>query len=223
MKPMHLPTVENNPGAEGAYADLIAAVRTAGQPVSQIWHLFAYKPAMSQHLERLTHEVMRGPSPLSAGFRELIATLTSARNQTPFCATTHAAATTELLGDRGLVESVMRDPRTAAVSPAEKAVLTFVEKVNRECWKIGPDDFESLRTAGWSDEAIFDAIAVCALFNFYNRWVSSNGVCQMPDEGIAASGKRIAQTGYLRTDVPRSSVIAPDSVGTSNKEAARRG
>ena len=68
MKPMHLPTVENNPGAEGAYADLIAAVRTAGQPVSQIWHLFAYKPAMSQHLERLTHEVMRGPSPLSAGW-----------------------------------------------------------------------------------------------------------------------------------------------------------
>jgi len=171
MKPMHLSTVENNPGAQGAYAELIAAVRTAGQPVSQIWHLFAYKPAMSQHLERLTHEIMRGPSSLSAGFRELIATLTSARNQTPFCATTHAAATTELLGDRELVESVMRDPRTASVSPAEKALLTFVEKVNRECWKVGPDDFTALRTAGWTDEAIFDAIAVCALFNFYNRWV----------------------------------------------------
>jgi uncharacterized peroxidase-related enzyme len=201
MKPMYLPSVETNPSAEGAYAELIGAVRAAGQPVSQIWHLFAYKPAMTQHLERMTHEIMRGPSPLSAGLRELIATLTSARNQTPFCVTAHAAATTELLGDRDLVESVMRDPRSAAVSPAEKALLTFVEKVNRECWRIGEQDFEGLRAAGWSDEAIYDAIAVCALFNFYNRWVSSNGVCQMPEEGVRATGKRIAEKGYLRTGV----------------------
>lgn len=200
MKPMHLSSVENNSAVQGPYADLIAAVRSAGQPVSQIWHLFAYKPAMTLHLERLTQEIMRGPSPLSAGFRELIATMTSARNQTPFCATTHAAATTELLGDRKLVESVLRDHRNAPVSPAEKELLIFIEKVNREFWNIGPDDFEALRVGGWNDEAIYDAIAVCALFNFYNRWVSANGVCQMPDEGVKASGKRIAQTGYLRTD-----------------------
>ena len=114
------------------------------------------------------------------------------------------------------------------ISSKAKSTLTYcgvpcAMPFSAKRWKIGPDDFESLRTEGCSDEAIFDAIAYCALFNFYNRWVSSNGVCQMPDEGIAASGKRIAQTGYLRTDVPRSSVIAPDSVGTSNKEAARRG
>ena len=200
MNPMHLPEVEQN-AAPGAYAELIAAVRSAAGPVPQIWHLFAYKPAMTLHLERMTHEIMRGPSPLSPGFRELIATLTSARNQTPFCATTHAAATTALLGDRALVESVMRDVPTAPVTPAEKALLSFVEKVNREFWAVGAPDFEPLRTAGWSDEAIYDAIDVCALFNFYNRWVSTNGVCQMPAEGIETSGKRIAETGYLRTDV----------------------
>jgi uncharacterized peroxidase-related enzyme len=200
---MHLSSVENNPAAEGAYANLIGAVKAAGQTVPQIWHLFAYKPAMSLHLERLTHEVMRGPSPLSAGFRELIATLTSARNQTPFCATTHASATTELLGNRDLVDKVMIDPQVAPVSPAEKLLLGFVEKVNREFWKIGPSDFDELRDAGWSEEAIYDAISVCALFNFYNRWVSTNGVCQMPDEALQTSGKRIAQTGYLRTDVTK--------------------
>ncbi len=200
MKAMHLPAVEQNPSSEGAYSDLIAAVRSQGQPIPQIWHLFAYKPAITVHLERLTHEIMRGPSPLSPGFRELIATLTSARNQTPFCATTHAAASTELLGNRELVDSVLRDPRTAPVSPAEQALLSFVEKVNRKFWKIDAADFEALRSCGWSDEAIYDAINVCALFNFYNRWVSSNGVCQMPEAGIEASGKRIAQTGYLRSD-----------------------
>jgi uncharacterized peroxidase-related enzyme len=201
MKPLHLSSVENNQSSEGAYADMIAAVRRTGQDVPGIWHLFAYKPSMTLHLERLTQEIMRGPSPLSPGFRELIATLTSARNRTPFCATTHASATTFLLGDRALVESVMRDPATAPVSDAERVLLRFVEKVNREFWTIGPDDFDALRAAGWSDEAIYDAIAVCGLFNFYNRWVSANGVCQMPDDGTGTSGKRIAENGYLRSDV----------------------
>jgi hypothetical protein len=81
---MFLRDVEHNPGARGAYAELIAACRGGGAPFPQIWHLFAFKPDATRHLERFTHEVMRGPSPLSSGMRELIAALTSARNQCPF-------------------------------------------------------------------------------------------------------------------------------------------
>jgi hypothetical protein len=76
--------VEDNPRGESSYANLIRACRTRGAEYPQIWHLFAYKPVASKHLERFTHEVMRGPSPLSAGLRELIAAFTSVRNQCPF-------------------------------------------------------------------------------------------------------------------------------------------
>ncbi len=74
---------------------------------------------------------MRGPSPLSPGFRELIATLTSARNQTPFCATTHAAATLCCSITARSWRASFATPRSAPVSPAEKVLLAFVEKVNR--------------------------------------------------------------------------------------------
>jgi hypothetical protein len=84
MDPMFLPGVEHPSGGTGAYADLIAAARRNGTAFPQIWHLFAFKPDATQHLERYTHEVMRGPSPLSPGIRELIAALTSARNHCPF-------------------------------------------------------------------------------------------------------------------------------------------
>ena len=69
---------------EGAYGRLIAACRQAGKAVPGIWHLFAMRPAATEHLERFTHELMRGPSDLSAGWRELIAAYTSSLNHCVF-------------------------------------------------------------------------------------------------------------------------------------------
>ena len=83
MHPMFLPGVEAAE-PQGRYAGTIAAIRTAGAPVPQIMHLFAFKPDRTEHLSRFTEGVMRGPSPLSPGFRELIAAFTSRRNNCPF-------------------------------------------------------------------------------------------------------------------------------------------
>lgn len=80
---MFLPDVENRE-PQGSYAPVIGALRSANLPVPQIMHLFAYKPDLTGHLAAYTQGVMRGPSPLSAGFRELIAAYTSALNQCLF-------------------------------------------------------------------------------------------------------------------------------------------
>jgi len=61
-----------------------AAMEGAGVPVPQILYLFAFKPRVTDHLSRYTQELMRGPSPLAPGMRELIAAFTSKRNQCPF-------------------------------------------------------------------------------------------------------------------------------------------
>lgn len=81
---MFLDGVEHQPDAAGAYAGMIQMMRHSGQPYPQIWHLFAFKPEATRHLERFTNEILRGPSPLSPGMRELIAAYTSVRNQCPF-------------------------------------------------------------------------------------------------------------------------------------------
>jgi hypothetical protein len=80
---MHLPEVENSP-PRGAYAATMSTLRAAGAPVPQILHLFAYKPERTGFLQQFTHGVMRGPSPLSPGQRELIAAFTSRRNECRF-------------------------------------------------------------------------------------------------------------------------------------------
>jgi hypothetical protein len=68
----------------GPHAGPIREMQAAGIPVPQIMHLFAYKPDRTQHLSKFTQGVMRGPSPLSPGLRELIAAFTSKRNECPF-------------------------------------------------------------------------------------------------------------------------------------------
>ena len=83
MKPMFLPGVESNP-KPGPYRTLIEQMRAHGQEYPQIWHLFAFLPSATDHLARFTQEILRGPSPLSPGLRELIAAYTSQRNDCPF-------------------------------------------------------------------------------------------------------------------------------------------
>ena len=58
------------------------------------------------------------------------------------------------------------------------------------------------RRAGWSDEALYDAITVCSLFQFYNNWVDATGVTDMPAVGYEMSGHRLATEGYASGPPP---------------------
>jgi alkylhydroperoxidase family enzyme len=92
----------------------------------------------------------------------------------------------------------MEDMENSALSEKEKALLRFVDKVNHDSPRITPDDMQPLYAAGWADEAIYYAITVCVLFNFYNRWIDASGVHAMSDEAHQQNAKRSAVAGYVR-------------------------
>jgi hypothetical protein len=106
------------------------------------------------------------------------------------------------LNNRELVDGVMKDMETSALSPQEKVLFRFVRKVNEDSVNIGPPDIELLHAAGYSDEAIYYALTVCALFNFYNRWIDASGVHAMSDEAHRTGAKRSAIHGYSRSSQP---------------------
>jgi alkylhydroperoxidase family enzyme len=96
------------------------------------------------------------------------------------------------------VLSVLEDLESSALPEKEKALLRFVKKVNRESPTMSADDMQPLYAVGWEDDAIYYAISVCALFNFYNRWIDASGVHPMSPEAHREGGKRTAQHGYVR-------------------------
>ena len=75
-----------------------------------------------------------------------------------------------------------------------------MKKVNADSVGTTPEDISELRKVGWTDEAIYDAITVCALFNFYNVWIDATGVSDMPAIGYEMSGHRLATEGYARDE-----------------------
>jgi len=102
------------------------------------------------------------------------------------------------LGSEALVWGVLKDLETSALPEKEKALFRFVDKVNRDSPRITHEDMKALYEAGWSDEAIYYAITVCALFNFYNRWIDASGVHAMSEEAHREGGRRTAMHGYVR-------------------------
>ena len=102
------------------------------------------------------------------------------------------------MGNEDLVWGVLKDLESSALPEKEKALFRFVAKVNHDSPKITNEDMRPLYAVGWTDEAIYFAITVCALFNFYNRWIDASGVHALSDEAHRAGGKRSAVHGYVR-------------------------
>lgn len=100
------------------------------------------------------------------------------------------------------MNGVLADVETSSLSKAEKALMRFVRKVNHDSYTIQPEDIAALHAEGYTDEAIYYAITVSALFNFYNRWIDASGVHAMSDGAHAAGAKRSAVHGYSRSSQP---------------------
>ena len=93
----------------------------------------------------------------------------------------------------------MTDPQTSGLDEPHKALFRLIDKVNHESPTMSAADLDAARAAGWTDEALYFAITVCALFNFYNRWIDATGVHALSDEAHRQGGKRSAQFGYVRS------------------------
>ena len=104
-----------------------------------------------------------------------------------------------MLGDAALVESVLADLESSGFDERHKALFRFVDKVNHASPTITSADLDAARAAGWTDEELYFAITVCALFNFYNRWIDATGVHALSDDAHREGGKRSAQGGYVRS------------------------
>jgi uncharacterized peroxidase-related enzyme len=71
------------------------------------------------------------------------------------------------------------DLDAADLTPAERALLDYVQKVTVAAYKTTHEDVQVLRTHGWTDPQIAEAVYITAMFAFFNRVADAFGIAPM--------------------------------------------
>lgn len=114
----------------------------------------------------------------------------------------HAAAAASVLASTGetdaerVVQAVLADALGAPLPEPDRALFHAIGDLTARRGTLSAAVFEQLRELGWNDDALLEALTVCALFCFYNAWVDGAGVEDMSERSYRASGERLARFGY---------------------------
>ena len=71
------------------------------------------------------------------------------------------------------VSAVLEDASKAPIDEKLKSTLHFLEKLTLTPEAVGAEDIQPMKEAGVSEQAIEDAIHICALFNIIDRIADS--------------------------------------------------
>lgn len=161
--------------------------------------LLEYSKDTAAPIRELTQILLRGPSTLTEGERELIATVVSHRNQCTFCTTAHTAAADILLGEEETSARVKQDIITAPVSEKMKALLTIASQVQQGGKSVTTESVKKAKEAGATDIEIHDTVLIAALFCLYNRYVDGLATVTPADPAFYKGlGERLKNNGYNR-------------------------
>jgi uncharacterized peroxidase-related enzyme len=121
-------------------------------------------------------KILRGPSPLSAGERELIAAFVSALNECRFCRDGHTARARRQGIDVAILDELVASIDEASISDRLKPIFRFVKKLTEQPGRVVQADADAVFATGWDEAALEDVVALCAYFNMVNRLADGHGI-----------------------------------------------
>ena len=158
--------------------------------------VFGKFPRRSVLMLRLIDDIMRGDSPFSVAERELIFAYVSGQNSCQFCYESHKPVAGAFGIDESVFGELVQDIETASVSAKLKPVLKYVRKLTRTPDKMVKADATAIYDAGWDEQALVDAVSVCAIANFFNRFVDGVGVDVSPEHARETGANLLPTVGY---------------------------
>jgi len=158
--------------------------------------LFALFPQRSAILLRLVNDIMSGDSAFTPAQRELFFAYGSAVNACSFCADSHIAVADVFGLDESLLNQLLVNIDDAEVDGCLKPVLKYIKKLTETPSRMTDGDAQAIYAAGWDEQAFFDVVSLCGLFNFLNRVVDGCGIDVGTDEAKTTAAELIPSLGY---------------------------
>lgn len=148
----------------------IEEVRERSGFVPNVFSALAARPELFRAFFGLHDQLMDKESPaLSKADRELIAVVTSAENNCTYCVVAHGAILRIRDKDPEIADQVAVDWRKAPLDERRRVLLDYAARLARTPERVGPGDAEALRAAGFSDDDVWDIVAIVGFFALSNR------------------------------------------------------
>ena len=146
-------------------------------------------------LDKVSQRIMRGKSPFSNAEKEIMAAFVSGLNACAFCYGSHTAVAKQFGVEPDLIEKLVEDIDTAPIEDKLKPIFHYLKKLTLTPSKLTLIDVNKVKVVGWSDEALYHAILIGCLFNFYNRLLDGHGVKGNPHI-YQFGGEHLHKNGY---------------------------
>jgi uncharacterized peroxidase-related enzyme len=141
--------------------------------VPNVLQAYAFDVVKLQAFIDMVDDLMLAESGVSKAEREMIAVVVSAINHCHYCLTAHGAALRQRTKDPMLAETIAQNYRAAALTPRQRAMLDFTDKLTRHPDRIVESDRQALRAVGFSDRDIWDVAATASFYNMSNRMAAA--------------------------------------------------
>ncbi|MGQ0535644.1 MAG: peroxidase-related enzyme [Methanobacteriota archaeon] len=174
--------------ASGRLKEIYDEIRRARGSVADAMKVHSLLPETMEAHMRLYLAVQFGPKGeggLGRPEREMLAVVVSAANRCDYCVAHHSDALGKYWEDADRVAMLARDFQRAGLTPAEEALCRFADRLTRSAGSVHEGDVATLRTHGFADEAILQAILTVSYFNFVNRLALATGIDPAEDRAKA--------------------------------------
>ncbi|MDJ0927325.1 MAG: peroxidase [Gammaproteobacteria bacterium] len=158
--------------------------------------VFQLYPERAKLMLYLIDDILRGDSPLSVGERELIFAYGSAQNDCDFCYSSHRPVAAAFGIDESIFDELLDDIDSASVDARLKPILRYVKKLTLTPSKMTQADAEAIFAAGWDEQAFVDVVSICAVQNFFNRFVDGIGIDVDSETARQTGAKLLPTIGY---------------------------
>ncbi len=167
------------PALEALPEDLRARVNEVAEKLGFVPNVFlvlGHRPAELRAFIAYHDALMESEVGLTRAEREMIVVATSSANRCLYCTVSHGAFLRIRSKRPELGDQLAANYREAETTPAQRTMLDYAMKLAETPWLVDDSDFERLRAAGYSQDAIWDIGAITALFAMSNRLASHTGM-----------------------------------------------
>lgn len=158
------------------FEDMTPAIQEKARPIlektgklGEIFKLLALDEKLYFATDGMIQRFLLDETDLSYEIKESIALLISKENGCKMCVDVHKGIAKMLGLSEKRIEEVLNGVEAIETSDKEKALLNFCIKASKkDNYKILKEEIDTLKTLGYTDIQIVEAVAITGYFNYIN-------------------------------------------------------